>query len=52
MKTSLMSKNKKVDRKKSIEGDNPVKSLILKTQPGEKRVSIFDMGKIQVNSPK
>ena len=51
MKTSLMAK-KKGDRKNS-DNANTVKSYILKTQPMEKpTVSIFQMGKGQVLSPK
>ena len=53
MKTSLMARNKKNERKNSDSANNTVKSLVLKTQPREKnQVSIFDLGRPNVNSPK
>ena len=52
MKTSLMARNKKNERKNS-DNNNTVKSLVMKTQPREKNhVSIFEMGRPNVNSPK
>ena len=53
MKTSLMTRNKKNERKNSDSANNTVKSLVMKTQPREKNhVSIFEMGRPHVNSPK
>jgi hypothetical protein len=53
MKTSLMAR-KKNDRKNSDSiGPNTVKSVVLRTQPWQKpAVSIFDMGRGELNSPK
>jgi len=52
MKTSLMARRKN-ERKNSDANSSTMKSHILKIQPSDKKsVSIFEMGRTQLMSPK